>query len=36
MYSGVNRDFITVDMPDTDVRESRERIKSALLNSGFG
>jgi len=23
-------------MPDTAVRESRERIKSALLNSGFG
>lgn len=37
MYpSGSNRDFITVGMPDTAVRESRERIKSALLNSGFG
>jgi magnesium chelatase family protein len=37
MYSGGNaRDFITVGMPDTAVRESRERIKSALLNSGFG
>src|SRR5512136_2664479 len=23
-------------MPDTAIRESRERIKSALLNSGFG
>lgn len=23
-------------MPDTAVRESRERIKSALMNSGFG
>jgi magnesium chelatase family protein len=33
---GSARDFITVGMPDTAVRESRERIKSALLNSGFG
>src|ERR1700755_1622137 len=37
MYkSGAARDFITVGMPDTAVRESRERIKSALINSGFG
>src|SRR5215475_139278 len=36
MYPGQNRDFITVGMPDTAVRESRERIKSALINSGFG
>src|SRR5712672_2190272 len=37
MYPGGNsRDFITVGMPDTAVRESRERIKSALTNSGFG
>ena len=37
MYPGGNaRDFITVGMPDTAVRESSERIKSALLNSGFG
>src|SRR5579885_2120356 len=37
MYpSGTARDFLTVGMPDTAVRESRERIKSALLNSGFG
>ncbi len=37
MYGSSNqRDFITVGMPDTAVRESRERIKSALLNSGFG
>jgi magnesium chelatase family protein len=36
MYPGANRDFITVGMPDTAVRESRERIKSALLNSGYG
>src|ERR1700729_1395473 len=36
MYPGQNRDFITVGMPDTAVRESRERIKSALMNSGFG
>jgi len=34
--SGSARDFITVGMPDTAVRESRERIKSALMNSGFG
>jgi magnesium chelatase family protein len=37
MYPGGNgRDFITVGMPDTAVRESRERIKSALVNGGFG
>src|ERR1051325_6757795 len=37
MYSsGSARDFVTVGMPDIAVRESRERIKSALLNSGFG
>ncbi len=37
MYpSGNTRDFVTVGMPDTAVRESRERIKSALINSGFG
>lgn len=37
MYSsGSGRDFVTVGMPDTAVRESRERIKSALINSGFG
>jgi magnesium chelatase family protein len=37
MYkSGTARDFITVGMPDVAVRESRERIKSALINSGFG
>ena len=36
MYPGSTRDFITVGMPDLAVRESRERIKSALLNSGFG
>ena len=36
MYPGSARDFVTVGMPDTAVRESRERIKSALLNSGFG
>jgi len=34
--SGSARDFITVGMPDLAVRESRERIKSALTNSGFG
>src|ERR1043166_4310695 len=37
MYkAGSARDFVTVGMPDTAVRESRERIKSALLNCGFG
>src|SRR5690349_21554434 len=37
MYPGGSaRDFVTVGMPDTAVRESRERIKSALCNSGFG
>jgi magnesium chelatase family protein len=37
MYpAGTARDFITVGMPDAAVKESRERIKSALLNSGFG
>jgi magnesium chelatase family protein len=37
MYAGgTARDFVTVGMPDTTVRESRERIKSALMNSGFG
>ena len=34
--SGMARDFIVVGMPDTAVRESRERIKSAMMNSGFG
>lgn len=34
--AGSGRDIITVGMPDTAIRESRERIKSALLNSGFG
>src|SRR6478752_5774268 len=36
MYPGAAQNFITVGMPDTAVRESRERIKSALLNSGYG
>jgi len=37
MYSsGSARDFVMVGMPDTAVRESRERIKSALINSGYG
>jgi magnesium chelatase family protein len=33
--SGTARDFFMVGMPDTAVRESRERVKSALINSGF-
>lgn len=37
MYAGgSSRDFVTVGMPDTAIRESRERIKSALMHSGFG
>jgi magnesium chelatase family protein len=37
MFShGSARDSVMVGMPDVAVRESRERIKSALLNSGFG
>jgi magnesium chelatase family protein len=35
--TGSSRDnFVLVGMPDTAVRESRERIKSAMMNSGFG
>ena len=29
------RDFAMVGMPDLAVREGRQRIKSALVNSGF-
>jgi magnesium chelatase family protein len=37
MYPGGSaKDFVMVGMPDTAVRESRERIKSSLINSGFG
>lgn len=37
MYaSGSPRDSRMVGMPDVAVRESRERIKSAMINSGFG
>jgi magnesium chelatase family protein len=37
MYgSGSGRDFVMVGLPDIAVKESRERIKSALMNSGFG
>src|SRR6266480_4022256 len=37
MFSQGNaRDSRMVGMPDIAVRESRERIKSALINSGFG
>jgi magnesium chelatase family protein len=36
MYaSGNARDSVTVGMPDVAVRESRERIRSAIMNSGF-
>lgn len=34
--AGSKKDFVTVGMPDLAIRESRERIKSALVNSGFG
>jgi len=33
--SGMAKDFTLVGMPDTAVREARERIKSALMNAGF-
>jgi magnesium chelatase family protein len=36
MYPSSQRDIITVGLPDIAVKESRERIKSALINSGFG
>jgi magnesium chelatase family protein len=37
MYaSGSPRDSRMVGMPDLAVRESRERIRSAMINSGFG
>ncbi|MGB9610080.1 MAG: magnesium chelatase domain-containing protein, partial [Bryobacteraceae bacterium] len=32
---GTERDFIVVGMPDTAVKESRQRIRSAISNSGF-
>src|SRR3981081_141453 len=34
--SGNARDSVMVGMPAVAVRESRQRIKSALMNSGFG
>src|SRR6202171_6861189 len=34
--SGSARDSRMVGMPEVRVRESRERIKSALINTGFG
>jgi magnesium chelatase family protein len=33
---GNTRHLITAGMPDTTARESRERIKSALINASFG
>jgi magnesium chelatase family protein len=35
-YNGEPGVFVTVGMPDTAVRESRERIKAAIANSGLG
>jgi magnesium chelatase family protein len=36
MYGDSHQGFVTVGMPDTAVKESRERIKSAIVNSGYG
>src|ERR1044071_1567702 len=36
LFAGSPRASVMGGMPDTAVRESRERIKSALANSGFG
>ena len=36
VYRGSAKDFFMVGLPDTAVKESRERLKSALTNSGFG
>jgi magnesium chelatase family protein len=36
MYGEGTQNIVTVGMPDTAVKESRERIKSAIFNSGFG
>lgn len=36
MYLGSPKDFVVVGLPDTAVKESRERIKSSLVNAGFG
>jgi magnesium chelatase family protein len=33
---GAKRTVVTVGLPDSAVRESRERVKSALINSGYG
>jgi len=35
MYPGETRDIVMVGMPDTAVKESRQRIKSALANTGY-
>ncbi|MBI3698570.1 MAG: YifB family Mg chelatase-like AAA ATPase, partial [Acidobacteria bacterium] len=36
MYMGSAREFVTVGLPDVAVRESQQRIKSSLINCGFG
>ena len=36
VYRGTAKDFFMVGLPDTAVKESRERLKSSLTNSGFG
>ena len=35
MYAGEAREIVVVGMPDTAVKESRQRIKSALANTGY-
>lgn len=36
VYRGAAKDFFMVGLPDTAVKESRERLKSSLVNAGFG
>lgn len=36
IYRGSAKDFFIVGLPDTAVKESRERLKSSLTNAGFG
>ncbi len=36
VYRGTAKDFFMVGLPDTAVKESRERLKSSLTNAGFG
>ena len=36
VYMGSIKDYFTVGLPDAAVKDSRERIKSSLINAGFG